>query len=160
MGQRDRQRHEFGRLAAGEAEHHPLVAGAQLERRGGIVADLERRVDTLRDIGRLLLDRDERAAGEVVEAVVGTRVADVPDRFADDRLEVHVGLGRDLAEDHDQAGGRHGLARDASLGVFADDRVEDGIGDLIAHLVRVTLGHGFGREQVAGGVDDAHRREA
>ncbi len=30
VGQGDRQRHELGRLAAGEADHHALVAGAQL----------------------------------------------------------------------------------------------------------------------------------
>ena len=50
VGQRDRQRHELGRLAAGEAEHHPLVAGAQLERRGRVVAHLERRIDALGDV--------------------------------------------------------------------------------------------------------------
>ena len=50
VGERDRQRHQLGRLAAGEAEHHPLVAGAQLERRGRVVADLERRVDALGDV--------------------------------------------------------------------------------------------------------------
>ncbi len=42
VGERDRQRHELGRLAAGEAEHHPLVAGAQLARRGRVLANLER----------------------------------------------------------------------------------------------------------------------
>ena len=29
--ERDRQRHQLGRLVAGEAEHHPLVAGAELD---------------------------------------------------------------------------------------------------------------------------------
>ena len=47
MRQGDRQRHQLGRLAAGEAEHHPLVAGAELERRGGVVAHLEGGVDPL-----------------------------------------------------------------------------------------------------------------
>ena len=91
VGERDRQRHQLGRLAAGEPEHHPLVAGAELERRRGVVADLERGIDALGDVGRLLLDRDERAAGQVVEAVVGPGVADVADGVADDRLEVDVG---------------------------------------------------------------------
>ena len=50
MGQRDRQRHQLGRLAAGEPEHHPLVAGTQLERGSGVVADFERGVDALRDV--------------------------------------------------------------------------------------------------------------
>ena len=91
VGQRDRQRHQLRRLAAGEPEHHPLVAGAELEGRRRVVADLERRVDALGDVRRLLLDRHERAAGLVVEAVVGAGVADVADRVADDRLEVDVG---------------------------------------------------------------------
>ena len=91
VGERDRQRHELGRLAAGEAEHHALVAGAELVVRRRIVADLERLVDAHRDVARLLLDRDERAAGQVVEAVVGARVPDVADGVADDGLEVDVG---------------------------------------------------------------------
>ena len=125
-----------------------------------VVAHLERRVDAQRDVGRLLLDRDERAAGQVVEAVVGAGVADVADGVADDGLEVDVGRGRDLAEDHDEAGRGRRLAGDPGVRVLADDRVQDRVGDLVAHLVRVTLGHRFGREQVVGGVDDAHGREA
>ena len=153
----DRQRHELRRLAAGEAEHHPLVAGAELEGRGRVVADLEGGVHALGDVRRLLLDRDERAAGQVVEAVVGPGVADVADGVADDRLEVHVGRRRDLAEDHDEAGRGGRLAGDPGLRVLADDRVQDGVADLVAHLVRMALGHRFGREQVLRGVDDAHR---
>ncbi len=42
-----------------------------------------------------------------------------------------------------------------ALRVVGQDRVEDGVTDLVAHLVRVTLGHGLGREQVVRGVDDA-----
>ncbi len=117
VGQGDRQRHELRRVAAGEPEHHPLVAGPELERGGGVVAHLERRIDALGDVRRLLLDRDERAAGLVVEAVVGSRVADVADRVADDRLEVDVGVGRDLAEDEHESGRRRRLARDPGVGV-------------------------------------------
>ena len=117
--------------------------------------DLERRVDALGDVRRLLLDRDQRAAGLVVEAVVGARVADVADRLADDLLEVDVGLRRDLAEDDDEAGGGGRLAGDAGVGVVADDRVEDRVADLVAELVRVALGDRFGGEQVLGRVDDA-----
>ena len=159
MGQRDRQRHELGRLAAGEPEHHPLVAGAKLERRGRVVADLERGIDALGDVRRLALDRHERAARLVVEAVVGARVADVADRVADDGLEVDVGVGRDLAEDEHEARRRGRLARDAGVGVVADDRVQDRVGDLVAHLVGVAFGDRLGGEQVLRGVDDAHRGE-
>ena len=72
------------------------------------------------------------------------------------RLEVDVGVGRDLAEDEHEAGRRGGLAGDPGVRVLADDRVQDGVADLVAHLVRVALGDGLGREQVLRGVDDAH----
>ena len=53
------QRHQLVGLPAGEAEHHPLVAGAdRVERRRATPSlDLERLVDPERDVGRLLLDR-------------------------------------------------------------------------------------------------------
>src|SRR4029079_12565951 len=99
--------------------------------------------------------RHERAAGLVVEAVLGLRVADVADGVADDRLEVDVGLRRDLAENEDETGRRRGLAGDAGVRVVADDRVEDRVGDLVAHLVGMALGDGFRGEQVLRGVNDA-----
>jgi len=68
VGQGDRERHQLRRLAAGEAEHHPLVAGPQLCR-----------VDPPGDVRRLLLHADQGPAGLVVEAVVGLRVADLAD---------------------------------------------------------------------------------
>ena len=128
MGQGDRQRHQLGGLAAGEPEHHPLVAGAELEGRSRVVANLERGVDALGDVRRLLLDRDQRPAGQVVEAVVGARVADVADGVADDRLEVDVGGRRDLAEDHHETGRRGRLAGHARVRVVADDGVQDRVG--------------------------------
>ena len=69
------------------------------------------------------------------------------------------GRRRDLAEDHDEAGRGRGLAGDAGVRILADDRVQDGVDDLVAHLVRVAFGDRFGREQVVRGVDDAHGRE-
>jgi hypothetical protein len=158
--ERDRQRHQLRRLTAGEPEHHPLVPGAELERGCCVIADLERGVDALGDVGRLLLDRDQRAAGQVVEAVVGARVADFADGVADDSLDVDVGGRRDLAKDHHQARRRGRLAGHPGVGILADDGVKDGVGDLVAHLVRMALGHRLGGEQVLGGVDDAHEREA
>ncbi len=59
MGQGDRQRHQLGRLAAGEPDHHALVAGAELVLRGRLaVPGLHGIVHALGDVGRLLLDAD------------------------------------------------------------------------------------------------------
>ncbi len=133
--QHDRQRHQLGRLAAGVAEHQALVAGAP-------------GVDTHRDVRRLLVDRGDDRAGLVVEAVLGAGVADVLDRLPDDRGEVDVRRGGDLAGDEGEPGRDHGLARHAAHGVLGDQRVEDGIGDLVGDLVGVSLGHGLRRKQV------------
>ena len=82
------------------------------------------------------------------------------------RRHVDVCLRADLARHDDHARGGHGLAGAAhlrgvgrlarrghvallgKLGFLLQDGVEHGVGDLVAHLVGMTLGDGFGREQV------------
>ena len=129
------------------AEHHPLVAGADpVDRVGVAVLGLERLVDALRDVRRLLVDRDHHAARLGVEAVLRARVADVRDRLADDRADVDVRLGGHLARDDHEAGRDERLAGDAPFGIVLQDGVEDGVGDLVGDLVGMPLGDGLGRE--------------
>ena len=149
VGQRDRQRHQLGRLARGVAEHHPLVA------RAGVAGRVGGAVDALGDVGRLLVDRVEDRARVRREAEVGVDVADLADRLARDLLDVDVGRGRDLARHHHEARVHQRLARDAADRVVAQDRVEDAVGDLVGDLVRVALGDRLGGEQELGGVRHA-----
>ena len=127
MGHLNRRGHQLGRLVAREAEHHSLVAGAAV-------------IDTLRDVGRLLVDADQHATGLPVDAVLGAGVADLLDRLADEAGDVDIGLGGDLPEDQDRAGAQRGLARDPAERILAQDSVEDGVTDLIGNLVRMPLG--------------------
>ena len=69
------------------------------------------------------------------------------DGLADDLLEVDPGAGRDLAGDDDHAGLDQRFAGDAALWVLGEDRVEDGVGDLVGNLVRMSLGYGFRGKQ-------------
>jgi hypothetical protein len=151
VGQRDRQRHELGRLARRVAEHHPLVARAgdvQSVVVGGIRPCLVRRVHALRDVRRLLVDRVDDRARVGREAEIGVGVADLADRGARDVLDVDVGLCRDLARDDDEPRVHERLARHAPVGIVAHDRVQDPVGDLVGHLVRVTLGDRLRGEEV------------
>ena len=144
----DRQRHQLGGVLAGVAEHQALVAGTLLvERVDATGAVLVGRVDALGDVGALLADRDLDAAGGPVEALGGGVVADAEHGVADDLGDLDVGLGGDLTGHVDQAGGDHGLDGDAAARVLREHGVEDRVGDLVADLVRVTLGDGLGREQ-------------
>ena len=164
----DRHRHQRRGLVDRVAEHHALVARTdEVDRIDALtVLDLEGLVDALGDVGALLVHADQDAAGLAVEAVLRAVVADVLDDPAHDRGDVDVAVRADLAADDDLPGGGEALdgaahvvgARlAAGLGLEAlggklrlarDDRVEHGVRDLVAHLVRVTLGHRFGREQV------------
>src|SRR3546814_6393944 len=75
----DRGGHVAARLVGGVAEHQALVAGALLF---GLLA-----VDALVDVGGLLADQVEHAAGGAVDADVGRVVADVQDHLAGQRLD-------------------------------------------------------------------------
>ena len=113
------------------------------------LAVLERVVDAAGDVGRLLLDRRDDAAGVPVDPEVGVRVADLGDRVADDRGDVDVLRGRDLPRDDHEPGGDERLAGDPAVRVDRQDRVQDGVGDLVGELVGVPLGDRFRGEQVA-----------
>ena len=138
----DRRRHQLGRLVARVAEHQALVAGALLLEQALTLGD------TLRDVGRLRLDRDQDAARVGVEAHLRAGVADVSDGVAGDLAEIDGGLGGDLAGEHDEARLAQRLASDAA-GLVASERcVEHGVGDGVAHLVWMAFGDGLGREQI------------
>ena len=130
MGERDRQRHQLLCLVGGVAEHHSLIARAgnvELVLVGRVVARLIGRVDTLSDVRRLLVNRVDDRAGVAVEAVGGVVVADLAHGLARDFLDVHVGVGGDLAGDDDQPGVDERLAGDAAVWVVGEHRVEHAI---------------------------------
>ena len=148
MREHDRKRHQLVGLVRRVAEHHSLVAGADaVERVLVAVLHLEGCIDALRDVGRLLVDRDDDGTRVGVEAELRTGVADLPNALAHEARNVDVGRRRDLAGDDDEAGRDQGLTGHATHRIVREDGVEDGIRDLVGDLVRVALGDGLGRER-------------
>ena len=78
VGQGDGQGHQLRRLVAGVAEHHALVAGAVAQLAVGALLVLQGLVHPQGDVGGLLVDVGDDAAGVAVKAVLGPVVADVP----------------------------------------------------------------------------------
>ena len=165
-----RHGHERRGLPRGVAEHHALVPRPdQVERVGGAVLGVEALVHAGGDVGALLMDHVDDAAGLGIETELGARVPDALDHAARDLLDVDVGLGADLAGDDHRTGGDEGLARAADvvqarrdalvvdvplgleLGLLGEDGVEDRVGDLVGDLIRMALRHGLGGEHVAAG---------
>ena len=137
VGEEEGQGEELGGLVGGIAEHDTLITGTE-------VLEAVVKVETLSDIGRLLLNGNEEVAGLVVEALGRVIVADVLDGVADNLLVVELGLGGDLTEDHDHTGLGGGLASDLGEGVLSQAGIENGIGNLIGDLIGVTLTDGLG----------------
>ena len=149
MRKRNRHRHQFRRFGAGKTDHHPLVAGAGVEF-GALhlaVTRLPRTVHAGVDVGRLLVDGGDDPARLGVEANVRGRVADLANRRAHDPGDVDIRRRRDLARHEHETVRDRGLAGDAGELVVRVDRVEHGIRDLVADLVRVPFCHGFRGEE-------------
>jgi hypothetical protein len=141
VGVIDGSRHEDVRLAAGEAEHDALVARALVLVAAGVHA--------AGDVGRLRVDVHVDLGVLPVKPLL--LVSDLPHRVARHLDQVVLGdrLGAaHLAGEDDAIGGRHRLDRDAGEGVGGHIGVDDGIGDSVANLVRMTFGHGFAGEDV------------
>ena len=133
--------HVLPGVAAGIAEHHALVAGTL---GFGLLAD-HAPVDVL----ALVMDGGQDAAGIAVKAVFSLVVTDAVDDPADGFLDIDVCvLGTDFAAHDDQAGGAEGFAGHFGIGVLTEELVEDGIGDLVGHFVRMAFGNGFGSKQI------------
>ena len=153
VGQVDRQRHQRGGFVAGEAEHEPLIAGPLFGVKTRTLAYAPR------DVAGLAVNRADYGAASIVEPDGRIVVADVAQRLADRAFGVRersFGFGivdGHLAGQHDQAGGHERL--DGRTGVFVagQQRIQDGIRDLVSHLVGVAHRHGFRREQVPSLVD-------
>ena len=120
VGEHDGQRHELLGLVGGVTEHDTLVTSAN------VFLGLAN-VDTLRDIGGLLLDGDEDGAGLVVKALLNGVISDVLDGAADDGFVVDGGLGGDLSEDHDHTGLGASLASDLGVGVLLEAGIQNGV---------------------------------
>jgi hypothetical protein len=93
--------------------------------------------------GRLLADQVEHAAGLAVEADLGRVIANVEDDLADDLFVVDGGGGGDFTGHNGHAGFDQGFAGHAGVLVLGNDGVEDGVRNLVGHLVRVAFGYGF-----------------
>src|SRR5208282_2412884 len=83
--------------------------------------------DTLRDIGRLRLDRGQHRATVAVETNLGAVVTDFDRGLSRDSHIVEARAAGYLAGQHDKTGLGERLERDARVGVLGDERIEHGV---------------------------------
>ena len=147
VGQGDGIGHQLRRLICGVAEHHTLVAradGFDLVLRHLMLLRLQRLVHAHSDIRGLLVDsRDHRAVFRV-KAVFPAVIANLPDRVPYNLLDVYIAFGGDLTHDQHHARSGSRLAGHPAHGILLKQGVQNRVGNLVADLVRVSFGYGFG----------------
>ncbi len=117
----DRERHQRRRFVAGVAEHQALVAGSLVE-----IQTLAF-VHALCDIGRLPVVAHHHRAAVIIEPQFRVVVADALDGVASHLDIIDIRARGDFASQHHQTGVDQSFSRDAGMGVFAKDRVENGV---------------------------------
>ncbi len=149
MCQRNRHGHQLGGFIACIAEHHPLVPCTGRVLLAGIgVAVLERIVHAHCNIPRLLVNAGQHRTGLAVKPVFRAVIADLFDRLARDRRNIHITFGRNFTHNHHHAGGHCGFAGDTRPGIICNDRIEHRVRNLVADFVRMSLGDRLGCKQI------------
>lgn len=135
VGQDDGQGQELLSLVSGIAEHDTLVTSSELLKSLLVV-------QTLGDIGRLLLNGNKHVTGLVVETLLGVIVTNVLDGVSHNLLVVKGSLGGDLTKDHDHTGLCGGLTGNLGERVLLEAGIKNGIRDLVTDLIGVSLTDG------------------
>lgn len=139
-GQDVGQGHHFLSFVGGIAEHETLITSTN-------VLVFLAFMHTLGNIGALLFNGYEDVAGLVIETNGGISETDSPHSGTNDILVVHLGLGGDLSENHHHSGLACRFTSNLGVGIFSQAGIQNGVRDLIAELIRVTLRDALGSEQ-------------
>mmetsp|Transcript_3573 Transcript_3573/g.7812 ORF Transcript_3573/g.7812 Transcript_3573/m.7812 type:complete len:431 (-) Transcript_3573:26-1318(-) len=142
------QRHELFGFVTGVTKHNTLITGTHIEVRLS-------NMDTSGDIGGLLVDADENLArvaretlgGDGAQIVFERVETDFTDLFTNDSLVINLSRGGDFTEDHNHVVLGGGFAGDLGERVCLQTGIENGIGNLISKLIRVTFVDGLGGEK-------------
>ncbi len=129
--------HQLRSLITGKAEHHSLISGSDLP---VIVKGV---IYPQGNVRALAVNGGHHRAGVAVKAVFRPVIADFPDGFPGDSGNVHIAAGGDFPHHKYHARGGNGLTGHPGLGILLQNCVQNGIGDLVAYLVRMPLGDGF-----------------
>ena len=90
------------------------------------------------------MDGGKNGAGMAIKAVFRTVITDLLHGLANDGGNIYDSLGRNLTHNGDDTRSRKGLASNARHGILSEHGIEYGIRDLVADLIGMPLGNGFG----------------
>ena len=150
VSQSDRIRHILLRLIGSIAEHHTLVActnSIQLAVVHRIFSCFQSLIYTHGNIAGLLVQSNQNAAGITVKAIFCTIVTNFANGLTDNRLNIYICIGSNFSHNHNQTSSGAGFACNAAHGIFFHQRIQNSIGNGIAHFIRMTLSYRFRSKQ-------------
>ena len=103
-------------------------------------------VYTLRNVGRLLVQRGQHRAGVAVKAVLASRVADFAHRVAHQLLVIDTCRRGNLTHQNHQTGCGGSFASDTALRILSKQCIQNRVRNLVADFIRMSLGHGLRSE--------------
>lgn len=141
VGKVDGQGHEILGFIGGIAEHHALIARAVAK--GTPDLCFEGSIHTQGNVGGLAIQRYRHSDGIRVKSAPRAGVPNLANCVPHDGLNIHGAGSGNLAHDEHYAGGGGNLAGHPRRGVFGEDSVKNGVGNLVAKLVGMPLGDRF-----------------
>lgn len=136
------KRHHFGCLIGGISEHVSLISSTNF-------FDGASFMNSLSNIGALLFDGDQNVASLVIESLGRIIESDSLNGITDDLLVINLGLGGNFTENEDHSSLGCGFTSNFAVWVFGEASIQNGVGDLIADLVRVSLSYALRGEEKA-----------
>ena len=140
----NRVRHVFFRLICRISEHHTLIACSdclQFFIRHLVFFGLQSLVHSHGNISRLLVDGCNYTAGVTVKTVFSPVISNLTHCFTHNFLNIHIRMCGDLTHNHNKACRCCCLAGNAAHRILCKQSIQDSIGNLIAHFIRMSLGN-------------------
>ena len=131
MGQIERYRHIVLCFSTSIAEHHALVAGT--------LVLLITIVNASVNISALFMNGIQNATRIAIKLIGSLRIADTLNGFARNGLQVDISFRAHFAHNHHLSGSYKRFNCTASLVVVSEKLVEQGIGNLIRHLIGMSF---------------------
>ena len=138
-GKRDRKGHARFCLGARAAKHHALISSA-----ADFIAGAQS------NIRRLGMNPALNLNGICVKALARVHITDAADDLSCNGGIIHLSLRCDLSADQAKVRSDHGFTGHTGGGVLTEAFIQDGIGNGVRHLIRMTGGDAFGSKKSAG----------
>ena len=142
MGVINGSRHQFRRFITGVTKHQTLIASTLIE------IDTTAFIDTLSDIGRLLVIADQHGTTTMVNTVIVIVVTDTLDGIACYGNVIDIGCRGNFTGQNNQPGITKGFSCHTCRRILFQNGIQNGIGNLVGNFIGMSFRNRFGSKEI------------